>query len=437
MDELERRLRNLLRDEQWTLEPPPDTLDRVHRGVQRRHRRRRAATGGLSALAVIAVVTTALTVPPVQDRLTSGGAAGKSARTPTPELATSTRPGRASPSEPIQQRRTKPPATSAPERLGGPVPKHFKAASLTAVSTRTFWVLGTAPCDHPVCTSVVRTRDGGQTFRGIPAPMTDLAQGQPTKQTVSDIRFASMADGYTYGGALWTTHDGGSAWSRQSMPGSVVRLEAAAGIAWALVDKGGSFDLYSSPTSQDSWNRVPLPAPLTGPQPDLAVQANSVTIVGSSKGRPVTLLRAGGAFTTLDRPCDASLPARLSPTSDAVWMFCATGTQGTAYVSTNHGRSWTRVGAAPAGGWSNATAIGARTDGRAVLAAGGHIYAVSATGAVHRQDTPEAPAGATFAFVGFTTPQLGYAVLDETTTDSLWRTVDGGRTWRVVSYPSG
>ncbi|MGH3096903.1 MAG: hypothetical protein ACRDMV_13010 [Streptosporangiales bacterium] len=438
MDELERRLRNLLHDERWSLEPPPDTLDRVHRGVQRRHRRRRVAAGGVSALAVIAVVSTALAVQPMQGESATSGAGGNaSSPTPTPEAKRSVKSGKAIPSEPSQQRRTTPPSASAHDRPGGPVPDHFKAASLTAVSTHTFWVLGTAPCDNPVCTSIVRTRDGGQTFRGIPAPKAELAGGNPTGHTVRSLRFASMTDGYAYGGALWTTHDSGSTWRPQSMPGAVVRLEAAAGTAWALVEKNGSFDLYSSPTSQDSWSPVPLPSRLTGPKPDLAVQGSSVTIVGSSGGSPVTLLGTGGSFKALDRPCDASLPARLSPTSGAVWMFCATGTQGTAYVSTSHGHTWRQVSAAPAGGWPNATAIGARTDGRAVLAAGGGIYGVSTGGAVHRRETPNAPAGATFAFVGFTTPQMGYAVLDETSTDSLWRTVDGGRTWRVVSYPSG
>lgn len=425
MEELERRLHDLLHDDHWTLDPPPDTLERVHRGVQRRHRRRRAAAGGLSALAVVAIVTTALTVPPVQQRLTSGPASNETSATPTPERSTSSRPGKAKPSEPIQERRTTPPSASAPERRGGrggPVPHHFKAASLTAVSTDTFWVLGTAPCDNPVCTSVVQTTDGGQTFRGMPAPKAELAHGSPSKHTVHDLRFADTTDGYAYGGGLWTTHDGASTWARQPMPGTVVRLAATAGTAWALVSKGGSFELYSSPTSRDDWSRVSLPVSLTGPKPGLAVDGNSVTVVGSSNGKPVTLLRKGGGFKALDRPCDAALPARLSPTSDSLWMFCATGTQGTPYVSTDHGRSWSRVDAAPARG-----GVGP--------AAGGHIYGVSTTGAVHQRQTPSVSAGTTFAFIGFTTPRMGYAVLDRPTTGSLWRTVDGGRSWRVVSYP--
>jgi len=50
---------------------------------------------------------------------------------------------------------------------GGPVPTGFVAWSVTFVSDRQAYALGDAPCHRPPCTSVVRTLDGGRSWRGV------------------------------------------------------------------------------------------------------------------------------------------------------------------------------------------------------------------------------------------------------------------------------
>ena len=48
---------------------------------------------------------------------------------------------------------------------GGPVPAGFTATSVTFVSAQEAFVLGTAPCSHVPCTSIVRTVDRGASWR--------------------------------------------------------------------------------------------------------------------------------------------------------------------------------------------------------------------------------------------------------------------------------
>jgi hypothetical protein len=77
------------------------------------------------------------------------------------------------------------PATATPAGItqpsGGPVPAGFRAASVTFVSTREAFVLGTAPCKHAPCTSIARTLDRGVSWRGLPAPGVPL--GEPYAST--------------------------------------------------------------------------------------------------------------------------------------------------------------------------------------------------------------------------------------------------------------
>jgi photosystem II stability/assembly factor-like uncharacterized protein len=78
----------------------------------------------------------------------------------------------------------------------GPVPARFAATSVTFVSADEAFVLGTAPCAHAPCTSVVRTLDRGQSWVGLPAD----ADGNSTRRP----------------GQLFLTSDGGTTWRQVS-----------------------------------------------------------------------------------------------------------------------------------------------------------------------------------------------------------------------------
>ena len=111
------------------------------------------------------------------------------------------------------------PAAAVPAGItqppGGPVPAGFRAASVTFISTREAFVLGTAPCQHAPCTSIARTLDRGVSWRGLPAPVVPL--GGPCASTgpaVWGLRFAAPEHGFVFGNGLWVTADGGGPWTR-------------------------------------------------------------------------------------------------------------------------------------------------------------------------------------------------------------------------------
>jgi hypothetical protein len=113
---------------------------------------------------------------------------------------------------------------------GGPVPAGFRAASVTFVAAREGFVLGTAPCRHAPCTSVVRTRDRGVSWRGLPAPVVPLGEPGVTGPAVWGIRFAAPEQGFVFGNGLWVTTDGGEHWSVAAYPGGAV-------VSLAIIDR--------------------------------------------------------------------------------------------------------------------------------------------------------------------------------------------------------
>ena len=88
------------------------------------------------------------------------------------------------------------PTTTVP--AGGTVPSGFDPVSFTAVSPSEYWLLGDAPCSNPVCTSIVRTTDGGSHFVGLPAPASPLLEGQGSSTGINTLRFADDLDGYAF-----------------------------------------------------------------------------------------------------------------------------------------------------------------------------------------------------------------------------------------------
>ncbi len=82
------------------------------------------------------------------------------------------------------------------------------------------WALATHPCPPGTCPVLMRTRDGGRTWRAASTPPTAVAPACliSSASCVSQIRFASARVGYLVGPALWLTTDGGRSWQRVRGP---------------------------------------------------------------------------------------------------------------------------------------------------------------------------------------------------------------------------
>ncbi len=321
-----------------------------------------------------------------------------------------------------------PASATAPRHVhapAGPVPPGFGAESFTAIGTGTWWLLGSAPCSTPPCTSILRTDNGGQSFVGTPAPRT---------AKVSQLRFANAADGFAYDSELWVTHDAGASWHQVRLGGAVTELATGGGFAYAIVRYGhkGAGRLERAPLGSDTWTTLTgagsAYAGLWAHGPDV--------LVGSSGGAALAVSHdAGVSFVAASSPSKGLPCAFEEPAAGVVWAHCATGTESATWRSTDSGAHFQALGG-PEPGLPNSALFAAASSRTAVLGAdkllrttdaGAHYTPVSGVGTV-----------TAFQYLGFTDATHGVAigyVGSSPTPDSerLYITTDGGASYHLVS----
>jgi hypothetical protein len=273
----------------------------------------------------------------------------------------------------------------------GPVPSGFGAQSFTAISELTWWLLGSAPCSSPPCTSIVRTDDGGRTFVGVPAPRTS---------GVSQLRFADPHDGFAFDPELWTTHDAGATWTQIDVGGTVTELAVGQGYVYAIVRSGnGSGRLLRAPITGGTWSVLPGAGDAYG---GLWTHGDDVLLEGATKPGLGNLLMvshdSGSTFSHYAVPPSVACHFE-EPQTDVIWTQCATGMLSGVWRSTDGGRTW--VPSATAAGGSGGAASG----------------------------LPEMPNSASFAAASPTSAVVGYR--------QLYVTTDGGSSYQKVSGPTG
>jgi photosystem II stability/assembly factor-like uncharacterized protein len=224
--------------------------------------------------------------------------------------------------------------------LGAAVPEDFQPASVTFVSADQGFVLGTSRCSEAPCTSMVATDDGGETWRGLPAPAAPLASalddpdpdGEP--DAVSRVRFGDHLDGWAFGPALWATHDGGAHWAEQHLDGAVVDLASSDGVTYAVVtscpsgacEQGAA--LYRTDADADDWQVVDgVSLPAEGGTIELHGRAAWFVGPSTSDGGGATFLSSpdGTSWTQRDDPCssdDAFLDAVAPVDSTHLFLLC-------------------------------------------------------------------------------------------------------------------
>ena len=333
------------------------------------------------------------------------------------------------------------------------MPAGFQPASVTFVSDQQGWVLGWAPCARAVCTSLVRTVDGGRSWAGIPAPADALGSGQGDPG-VSFVRFADSLDGWIFGSDLWSTHDGGGHWARQTLPGGygVASLEVSGATAYALGVQGsgqpggGPADLFQSPVGADAWAPVPG-AQLTGVHSGVLVASGTgVWAVAETAGGSAFLAKSGSGWVGRTLPCaQPTLSVTASSALDLDAVCSGGGAAGSAskqlYESSDGGQSWHPGGAAPLGG--DLEGIGAPSRSVAVIGAASGaswLYATfdgGSTWATVYQDTSGRP----WRDIGFTSATQGVAVEGAVIfgqsglpPNQMLVTVDGGHTWAATRF---
>lgn len=207
-------------------------------------------------------------------------------------------------------------------------------ASVSFASAGHGWVLGDAPCATPPCTSILRTRDGGKTWHGIPAPKAPTrprpgyGASAGNASGLSQIRFANDVDGWALGNLLYSTHDGGATWVQQPFAGgegsggvNIEALEASASRVTALAARcpqPGSCETieeFRSAVDHDDWRSAGM---LTGANQQVTTLASHgsarFALIGPSlySGTGDAGLRPRGS------PCGNAPGSSLSPDGLAV-----------------------------------------------------------------------------------------------------------------------
>lgn len=456
------------------LPPPQGTFELITRRARGRKLRKLAVTV-VSAAAVAAAVAVAvpvgfnlhLSTPPTRGRIAGANSSPAVSHSQSPT-------GSGSPEK------TASPATSAthpviaPSSPSGPVPKNFQPTSVTFVSSQTAWVIGPAgtpgQCANKnpyICTSIARTDDAGQSWRGQHAPDAGAPNGP---NGVSGIRFLNDTYGWAFGPELYATDDGGNTWNQVDTSGMrVTDLEASDGRAYALwatcSDPSGgpaadfaadctSYTLMTATAGSNDW--TPVPGGATSGLANGGGSAAAVLGLTRSNGyllAPDGTLYSGPIGGTWSRAgitrCQPGYPpqanglpggALLALVNPHQLVMACNGIPATTpplvYTSDDGGSSWTQL---PSGSWSRVrdlaglgtmTSLAATPNGMTVtlatttgiyVLAGGSWEPSNATGA-------GAPEGG-FSFVGMTTNDQGVALPADTSLHEIWMTFDGGTTW--------
>ena len=342
---------------------------------------------------------------------------------------------------------------------GGPVPARFAATSVTFVSADEAFVLGTAPCAHAPCTSVVRTLDRGQSWVGLSAPAEPVGQpGLPAGPAVWGIRFATPGHGFVFGDGLWETTDGGGQWIRDAEPGgSILSLAILGGEVLALTARctpGGGCGppavLQRRALGGGSWTAVEKVTIGNVIDPDdlIATQAGVAAV---TDGRHVLVTGDGGlTFTVNPIPCPppAQRPSVAVTSPHGLALLCVgegyTGhTMKRVYVSRDDGAHWARAGAPSPDG--DAGTIAANAVGQLAIAtesAASWLFYSGDAGSSWRIVYTADDGGMGWADLGFTTATDGVVVHGPANSDGnssprpgqLLLTSDGGTTWYQVSF---
>ena len=364
---IEDRIRAVFEEPIVPLSPPPGTWERIQTDASRRRRARRLLTAG-SAAAVLALFAGGVT-----------WLTGSDGGTPTPAPPATVGPSLSTPSptgEPSEGASPAPTTGSTPGAQllpkGGPVPGGFLPVSVSTAARGLLYGLGTAPCRREPCTSVVRSADGGRTWVGMPAPKAELVTGATatrpdaggtTKDTVTDLRFATPMDGWAFGGALWQTHDGAVTWEQVPVAGRVLDLATDGDDVWAVTSRctaapcSDGVQVLHGRAGDRRFTRSTLLLQPASLDVHLVGGADGIWLAFGGTDSELYRARPDGTLAQAVTPCappgvhyEGELLAVAPPAegTDGLVAFCGDAAAGSLHVvttrSTDGGRTWASTG---------------------------------------------------------------------------------------------
>lgn len=328
-----------------------------------------------------------------------------------------------------------------PMTIAPALPAHFYPQSFTAISELTWWLLGSQPCPasgaQAPCAGILRTTDGGRTFAAIQAPTAPLSTSGAGTTGYSQLRFADAQNGFAYGPALYSTHDGGTSWDRVDVGGTVTDLAISAGEVYAIVATGDASHLMRSPVGQDHWATVAPAGEVSG---GLWVLGSEVIVQsgnGTGYGADLLVSQNGGEGFSRQPAPSPGLPCDFQARSpQTIWAQCATGTESGIWYASDYVAGFANARASGLPPLPN-SAVFAAASNATTVAGYQQLYRTSDAGATW---TPVGPSGiAQWTYLGFSDPThgvaIGYLGQIAPANERLYYTTDGGQSYHLVPLP--
>jgi hypothetical protein len=249
------------------------------------------------------------------------------------------------------------------------------------------------------------------------------------------------------------------------MPGQVTSLEPGLGEVFSVVSppspscaRTGACTsrtptprLWRAQPWSDDWDSDPAAGAVSG---GLAVHGRSVWVINTMSTRDgpaigTGLLHSadGGDSFALEPEAIPGIACSYSPASDSVvWSYCSGGHFMYAYLSADAGAHFTSVGPSQSpqtpDGYPNGSTLEAASPTTAAAASdlpGSPLIRTIDAGATWNAVQAPPDDSGTWSLIGFTTPEIGYALWAHTgatrttSTAQLWQTPDAGATWSPVT----
>jgi hypothetical protein len=349
-----------------------------------------------------------------------------------------------------------------------PIAASFVTPGTGWVLGDTGWAPGAAAC--PGCAGLLHTSDGGRSWRVLPAPPAPVGANDSPAGAITNIAFANAEDGFLYGPALLSSHNGGRSWARVQLP-PVQELVLGRGYAYAVTGAPSTpaTGLWRADVGSSRWTRLRLPADVQHPMAGenwggLQLEADGTTLALLQQGETgvgdttATVGRlwesADGGTSWHNRP----MPCRAAVDGGADVMTMALGhpdawlldcfdneqssqeqdTQHHLYGSANAGLSWVRLPDPTA--HNEPDLLADNGAGHAFLATEGVVDYLVGTfdGGLHwRVLIKSGGSFSGWADLGFVTTDIGFVtgpanLYDSVAPDHVYRTDDGGRTWQAM-----
>jgi photosystem II stability/assembly factor-like uncharacterized protein len=350
------------------------------------------------------------------------------------------------------------PASSGRGQTTAAVPANFEPVSASFWSPAHGVALGGVGCaGGNACTArLAVTADGGAHWRFLTAPsvrLFNIAGNSLTQSSaVRGVVFADRLDGWLYGPGLYATHDGGAHWSRiflggdiiPSLGGGVATMAASSGSTYAVVSPdpfhGKPDELYKSPAGRNAWARV---GRMTATLATFATSGRAAWFAsGSGFSAPATHLWAtadGLHWHQYPFACPGSYGLQsIAAASPSHLVFLCTGESFTGHtakevlLSANGGKTEHLVGPAPLAGVGGVIAVPPRGSAVITLAAEYFLYR-SADGGKTWKTVLFYSGGATWSSLSYVSGTVGSVVVSS---GGQWllRTTDVGLTWHRIAF---